>query len=64
MDSIAIQSSAANPWFLCRIQSLAHTVAIENTERTVQMAMILGHSDRASTSGDALSTQPILTTGR
>lgn len=66
MDNIAIQSSAANPWFLCLIQTRAITIAIENAERTLQMATMVRHSEMASTSTVALSTQTMLgnTVGR
>lgn len=60
MDRVAIQSSAANPWFLCLIQSLAETTAMEKAEMTLQMATMVLQSDWASTSAVALSTQTIV----
>ena len=34
-------------------------MTIDSTDMTVQMAMIVGHCDSASTLGEAFSTQPM-----
>jgi len=59
MDSAAIQSSLAKPRAVARTHSRAPTTVMERMERTTQIAMIVGYCDRLSTSGVALSTQPI-----
>ena len=57
MDRTDIQSSAAKPWFFCRIQRRAHTMVMEKAESTAQMVTMVLHSEMASTSAVALSTQ-------
>ena len=59
MDRQAIQSSLAKPLLLCRIHNREETPAMEMSERTTQMAMMVGYCDSSSTSGGALRTQPM-----
>lgn len=60
MDKAAIQSSLSNPRLLCLIHSLEDTQATDKADKMLQMAMIMGYCEVASTSGVALSTQTMV----
>ena len=58
-DSAAIQSSAAMPRVLARIQSLIPTITPATKLRITQTTTTVRHCDWTSSSGEAFATQVI-----